>query len=110
MTSRGVRTFESVACQFPCPAQTQEERGFGVKILGYDLYHNPEFTELGGKYVELDTLFSEADIISLHCPLTPQTFHLIDAQSIAKMKRGVMIINTSRGTCRCQLIKVRSVR
>lgn len=71
--------------------------GFGVKILGYDLYHNPEFTELGGKYVELDTLFSEADIISLHCPLTPQTFHLIDAQSIAKMKRGVMIINTSRG-------------
>ena len=71
--------------------------GFGVKILGYDLYHSPEFTELGGKYVELDTLFSEADIISLHCPLTPQTFHLIDAQSIAKMKRGVMIINTSRG-------------
>ena len=68
-----------------------------MKILGYDLYHNPEFTELGGKYVELDTLFSEADIISLHCPLTPQTFHLIDAQSIAKMKRGVMIINTSRG-------------
>jgi hypothetical protein len=68
--------------------------GFGVKILGYDLYHNPEFTVLGGKYVELDTLFSEADIISLHCPLTPQTFHLIDAQSIAKMKPGVMIINT----------------
>jgi D-lactate dehydrogenase len=45
----------------------------------------------------LDTLFAESDIISLHCPLTPQTFHLIDAESIAKMKKGVMIINTSRG-------------
>jgi D-lactate dehydrogenase len=71
--------------------------GFGVKTLGYDLYHSPEFTALGGRYVDLDTLFSESDIISLHCPLTPQTFHLIDAQSIAKMKQGVMIINTSRG-------------
>lgn len=71
--------------------------GFGVNILGYDLFPNPAFNEIGGKYVELDTLFSESDIISLHCPLTPQTFHIIDGQSIAKMKKGVMIINTSRG-------------
>ena len=68
-----------------------------MKIVGHDLCPNPAFTEGGGKYVELDTLFLESDIISLHCPLTPQTFHLIDSQSIAKMKKGVMIINTSRG-------------
>ena len=49
--------------------------GFGVSILGYDLYPHPAFTEAGGKYVELKTLFSESDIISLHCPLTPETFH-----------------------------------
>ena len=71
--------------------------GFGAKILGYDLYQTPAFTEIGGKYVELDTLFAESDIISLHCPLTPQTFHLISGESIPKMKKGVMIINTSRG-------------
>jgi D-lactate dehydrogenase len=71
--------------------------GFGVNLLGHDLYQNREFTDLSGKYVDLDTLFAEFDIISLHCPLAPQTFHLIDAESIAKMKKGVMIINTSRG-------------
>jgi D-lactate dehydrogenase len=71
--------------------------GFGVRILGYDPYQNPEFVEGGGRYADLEALFSESDIISLHCPLTPETFHLIDGQSIAKMKKGVMIINTSRG-------------
>lgn len=71
--------------------------GFGVNLLGYDLYQNREFIDLGGKYVDLETLFAESDIISLHCPLTPQTFHLIDAESVGKMKKGVMIINTSRG-------------
>jgi D-lactate dehydrogenase len=60
-------------------------------------YQSREFTDLGGKYVDLDTLFAESDIISLHCPLTPQTFHLIDAESVAKMKKGVMIVNTNRG-------------
>ena len=71
--------------------------GFGVNLLGYDLYQNRDFTDLGGKYVDLETLFAESDIISLHCPLTPQTFHLIDAESVGKMKKGVMLINTSRG-------------
>lgn len=71
--------------------------GFGVKILGYDLYPNAAFTEIGGTYVDLDTLLSQSDVISLHCPLTPETFHIINEQSIAKMKKGVMIINTSRG-------------
>ncbi len=72
-------------------------KGFGINLLGYDLFPNPEFSELGGKYVELDSLFAQSDIISLHCPLTPETFHIVDAESIAQMKKGVMIINTSRG-------------
>ena len=71
--------------------------GFGCQLLAYDLYPNPEFAIRGAKYVELPELFTHADIISLHCPLTPQTHHLIDAKAIAKMKPGVMLINTSRG-------------
>jgi D-lactate dehydrogenase len=71
--------------------------GFGVHILGYDPYPSPAFEEAGGKYVELEALLAGTDVISLHCPLTPETFHLIDAQSISRMKKGVMIINTSRG-------------
>jgi D-lactate dehydrogenase len=58
--------------------------GFDVKILGYDPYPNPAFDQAGGTYVEPEALFSESDIISLHCPLTPETFHLIDARSIAR--------------------------
>ena len=71
--------------------------GFGCKVLLHDPYPNPELVEKGGNYVELDTLFAEADIVSLHCPLTPESHHLIDDDSIAKMKKGVCIINTSRG-------------
>ena len=69
-------------------------RGFGMNILAYDMYPNPG---LGDIYVPLDRLFSESDIISLHCPLTEQTYHLINSENIAKMKKGVMIVNTSRG-------------
>ncbi|CAK9045551.1 D-lactate dehydrogenase (D-LDH) (Fermentative lactate dehydrogenase) [Durusdinium trenchii] len=72
-------------------------RGFGCRVLGYDKFPNEKSRELGVEYVELPTLFAESDIISLHCPLTPETHHLIDADSIGKMKKGVMIINTSRG-------------
>jgi D-lactate dehydrogenase len=72
-------------------------KGFGCQVCGYDMYRNPEFEALGTKYVELSDLFTNADIISLHCPLTPQTHHLIDAPAIEKMKPGVMLINTSRG-------------
>jgi len=71
--------------------------GFGVRILGYDVVENPEFVALGGEYVDRKTLFAQSDIISLHCPLTPETFHIINGDSIALMKKGVMIINTSRG-------------
>ncbi|TWU02137.1 2-hydroxyacid dehydrogenase [Stieleria varia] len=71
--------------------------GFGCKLLGFDVQQNPECERLGMQYVSLDELFAESDVISLHCPLTPQTHHLIDAAAIQKMKPGVMIVNTSRG-------------
>ena len=72
--------------------------GFGMKVLAYDLYPGMEFAkQYGVKMVSLDELYAESDIISLHCPLTPETTFLINAQSIAKMKPGVMIINTGRG-------------
>lgn len=72
-------------------------KGFGCHILAYDVYRNPELEALGGKYVELPELFANSDIISLHCPLTPETHHLINAEAIEQIKPGVMLINTSRG-------------
>lgn len=69
-------------------------RGFGMRILAYDKYPNPE---TGLDYGELDELFAQSDIISLHCPLTEETNHLINAETIAKMKDGIVIVNTSRG-------------
>ena len=69
-------------------------RGFGMKILAYDKFPNPDS---GLHYVELPELFAKADIISLHCPLTEETQHMINAESIANMKPGVIIVNTSRG-------------
>ena len=73
-------------------------KGFGCRVLASDPVANDELRKLGVESVSLDTLFREADIISLHCPLIPkQTQHLIDAKAIQKMKKGVMLINTSRG-------------
>jgi D-lactate dehydrogenase len=69
----------------------------GCAILGYDPFPNDLFRQIGGCYVSLDELFAKSDIISLHCPLTPQSRHLIDAASLERMKPGVMLINTSRG-------------
>jgi len=72
--------------------------GCGCRLLGYDMYQDNQLVERYGlRYVELDMIYAESDIISLHAPLTPQTRHLINAEAIAKMKRGVMLINTSRG-------------
>ncbi|MGK7877800.1 MAG: 2-hydroxyacid dehydrogenase [Xenococcaceae cyanobacterium] len=72
--------------------------GFGSHLLGYDLYPNPKFEEIGDAcYVELPELLAHSDIISLHCPLTPENYHLINADTIAQMKPGMMLINTSRG-------------
>jgi D-lactate dehydrogenase len=72
-------------------------KGFGCRVLGYDLQPNAEAAALGLEFPELNQLYTQADIISLHCPLTPQTYHLINRESIALMKKGVMLINTSRG-------------
>ncbi|MFT2097812.1 2-hydroxyacid dehydrogenase [Marinomonas sp. 2405UD66-6] len=72
-------------------------KGFGCDVLCYDLYPSDELISIGCKYVSLDELYSQSDIISLHCPLNESTHHLIDNQSLSKMKDGVMIINTSRG-------------
>ena len=69
-------------------------RGFGMRVLAYDKYPS---TDGDIKYVELEKLFAESDIISLHCPLTTDTKHIINENSIAKMKKGVVILNTSRG-------------
>lgn len=71
--------------------------GFGCHILAYDPYPNAEFTDKLAQYVSLEELLAQSDIISLHCPLTPDNYHLIDEKAIAKMKPGVMLINTSRG-------------
>lgn len=71
--------------------------GFGCRVIANDPVENPELPALGGRYVTLDELIGTSDIISLHCPLAMQTRHLIDGPAIARMKRGVMLINTSRG-------------
>jgi D-lactate dehydrogenase len=71
--------------------------GFGVQLLAYDVHLHPGVERVGGKYVPLDELLQVADIISLHCPLLESTHHLINDDAIARMKQGVMLINTSRG-------------
>ncbi len=71
--------------------------GFGCRLLGYDPAPNDECRELGVEYVELDELLAASHIVTLHCPLTPETHHLIDAEAIEQMRDGVMLINTSRG-------------
>ncbi|WP_366817039.1 2-hydroxyacid dehydrogenase [Myxococcus xanthus] len=73
-------------------------KGFGCNVLCYDVVPDAAFErELGVRYVPLDTLFAESDILSLHVPLTPGTRHLVDAAALARMKRGVVLINTGRG-------------
>ncbi len=71
--------------------------GFGCRILAFDPVPNQQCIEAGARYVSLQELLRNSDIISLHCPLTPQTHHLIDEHAIAVMKAGVMLINISRG-------------
>ena len=70
---------------------------FGMQVLAYDPVENEECIKHGVNYVSLDMLYQRADIISLHCPLTPQTKHMINQTALEKMKKNVMIINTSRG-------------
>lgn len=73
-------------------------KGLGMDVLAYDLYPDMAFAEANNiKYVSLDELYANSDIITLHCPLTKETEYLISDQSISKMKDGVMIVNTGRG-------------
>ena len=71
--------------------------GFGCRVLAFDPTPEPELIRRGVSYVPLDELLAASDIVTLHCPLTPATRHLIDAASLGRMKRGAMLINTSRG-------------
>ena len=73
-------------------------RGFGMKVLAYDKFPAPGLDNGDTvRYVPLETLFAESDIISLHCPLTEETHHVIDEKALEQCKRGVVILNTSRG-------------
>ncbi|TFV94605.1 2-hydroxyacid dehydrogenase [Algoriphagus kandeliae] len=80
-------------------------KGFGCRILAYDIFENPEMKSLGVEYCSLHELFSESSIISLHCPLTPETHHIINKKSLRRIQDGCMLINTSRGG----LIETKSV-
>ena len=70
--------------------------GFGMKVIAYDVYENPDLKSFV-EYVSLDELLSRSDLISLHCPLLDSTYHMINIENIKKMKDGVILVNTSRG-------------
>lgn len=78
---------------------------FGCRVFAHDPTINPHCEFLGAQYVDMDTLIRESDILTLHCPLNPQTRHMISAEAVQQMKPGVMLVNTSRGA----LIDTRAV-
>ncbi len=87
-------------------AAIQILRGFGMRILAYDVYPDKDFAkECGCTYVDMETIYKESDIISLHCPLTPENVHMINRDTLSLMKNSVMIINTGRG----KLIKTKDL-
>ncbi|WP_262268677.1 2-hydroxyacid dehydrogenase [Microvirga yunnanensis] len=71
--------------------------GFGCTVLAHDVRPNPACEAMGVRYVPMEELFPSCDLITLHCPLTPATHHLINAEAVRRMKPGVMLVNTSRG-------------
>ena len=71
-------------------------RGFGMKVIAYDVYENESLKDFV-TYVTLDELLAQSDLVSLHCPLMDSTYHLVNKDTIAKMKDGVILVNTSRG-------------
>lgn len=71
--------------------------GFGCNLLGYDVKKNPECLSSGMRYVTLEELLKQSDIVSLHAPLTPETYHMMNTNTLSLMKPGAMLINTSRG-------------
>lgn len=70
-------------------------RGFGMKVMAYDIYKNPDLNFV--EYTDLDTVLEKSDLISLHCPLTDDSYHMINKKTIKKMKDNVVLVNTSRG-------------
>jgi D-lactate dehydrogenase len=72
-------------------------QGLGCKVIAYDIRKSPQIEALGIPYVSFDDMLAQSDIISLHCPLTPDNYHLFDQKVFAKIKKGAMLINTSRG-------------
>lgn len=72
-------------------------QGFACEVLAYDLYQRPELVEIGVRYTAPPELAAASDIITLHCPLTPETRHVVNRDTIARAKRGFMLVNTSRG-------------
>ncbi|HSK38546.1 MAG TPA: 2-hydroxyacid dehydrogenase [Arenibaculum sp.] len=71
--------------------------GFGCRLLAYDPYPSPACLAAGAEYVPVTELFSRSDVVTLHCPLTPETFHLVDTEALSVARRGFMLVNTSRG-------------
>ncbi|KAK8125190.1 D-lactate dehydrogenase [Apiospora kogelbergensis] len=71
--------------------------GFGCCVIAFDPFENAEFKKCGGTYTDLDALLAQSDIVSLHCPLTETSKHIINAGTLAKMKPNAMLVNTSRG-------------
>lgn len=71
--------------------------GFGCTVVGHDKYRSADFEALGGHYVAIDELLRCSDVVSLHCPLTPETHHIVNAEALAAVKRGCILVNTSRG-------------
>ncbi|MDW2245026.1 2-hydroxyacid dehydrogenase, partial [Vibrio sp. 1287] len=72
-------------------------KGLGMELLCYDPYENPLALEMGARYCSLEEIYANADVISLHCPMSEENYHLLNENAFAQMKDGVMIINTSRG-------------
>ncbi|MBE2898693.1 2-hydroxyacid dehydrogenase [Pasteurellaceae bacterium 20609_3] len=90
-------------------------KGLGMNLLTYDPYENPLALELGAKYVDLDTLYHQSHVITLHCPATPENYHMLNKAAFDKMRDGVLIVNTSRGSLintkdALQALKSRKVR
>ncbi|MGF1686117.1 2-hydroxyacid dehydrogenase [Photobacterium japonica] len=72
-------------------------KGLGMNVLAYDPFENPIALELGVRYTTLDEIYEKSNVITLHCPMTEENYHMLNADAFAKMRDGVMIINTSRG-------------
>lgn len=71
--------------------------GFGCRLLAHDIAENPACLALGARYVARDALFAGSDVVTLHCPLTPDTRHFVDGALLGRARRGLMLVNTSRG-------------